>query len=312
MANLDIGERRLPQDGRILLRGADEKEWDLRVAVLPTAYGERVVLRLLDRASVLLGLGDLGLAEPDQRRLRDLAARPHGMVLVTGPTGSGKTTTLYALLHEVRSPERNVMTVEDPVEYEIPGIAQMPVKPQIGLDFAAGLRAILRQDPDVVMVGEIRDSETVRVAIQASLTGHLVLSTLHTNDAASAPARLLDMGAEPYLLATSLAGVIAQRLVRTVCDACAEKVRENGFEFRRGKGCAACRGTGYAGRTGIFEILEVDETARRLIVDRAPAAAYLEAAARAGRHRPIRDDGLAKVRAGATTPEEVLRVTSEG
>ncbi len=302
MAGLDIAERRLPQDGRIALR-VGGRDVDVRVSIVPTAAGERVVLRLLDRASVLRDLADLGLAPAIMAGLDHLLARSHGVLLVTGPTGSGKTTTLYALISRLATGERNVMTVEDPIEFQLPGIGQMQVAPRIGLTFAAGLRAILRQDPDVILVGEIRDRETMEMALQAALTGHLVLATLHTNDAASALTRLLDMGAEPYLIASSVAGVLAQRLVRTVCVACAGRAGP-------GATCAACRGTGFRGRTGIHELLRLDDEARALVMARADASALRRHAAAAGM-TSLRDDGAAKARAGVTTGAEVLRVTRD-
>ena len=297
MAGLDIAERRLPQDGRIRLRVAG-RDVDVRVSVVPTAPGERVVLRLLDRAAMLLGLADLGLAPDNAFRLDGLLARNHGLVLVTGPTGSGKTTTLYAALQRLHTGERNIVTIEDPVEYQLRGIAQMQVNPRIDLTFASGLRAVLRQDPDVILVGEIRDRETVEIAMQAALTGHLVFSTLHTNDAPSAVTRLLDMGVEPFLIASSLLGVVAQRLVRRRCEACgAEAAHE----------CGACAGSGYRGRMAIHEMLLVDDRVRALVMERADAAAIRRHAAAAGM-ASMRDDGLAKAALGLTTAAEVLRV----
>jgi general secretion pathway protein E len=297
MAGLDIAERRLPQDGRIALR-IGGRDVDVRVSIVPTAAGERVVLRLLDRASVLRDVADLGLAPATLSGLAAVLDRTHGLLLVTGPTGSGKTTTLYALLRRLASGERNVMTIEDPIEYQLRGIGQMQVAPRIGLTFAAGLRAILRQDPDVILVGEIRDRETMEIALQAALTGHLVLATLHTNDAASALTRLLDMGAEPYLIASSVVAVLAQRLVRRVCAACG------------GTGCAPCRETGLRGRTGLHELLVLDDAARALVMARADAGALRRHAAAAGM-ASLRDDGLAKVHAGVTTEAEIVRVTRD-
>ena len=297
MAGLDIAERRLPQDGRIALR-VGGRDVDVRVSIVPTAAGERVVLRLLDRASVLRDVAELGLAPATLAGLDILLLRTHGLLLVTGPTGSGKTTTLYALLRRLATGERNVMTIEDPVEYQLRGIGQMQVAPRIGLTFAAGLRAILRQDPDIILVGEVRDRETMEIALQAALTGHLVLATLHTNDAASALTRLLDMGAEPYLIASSVVGVLAQRLVRRLCAACG------------GDGCGACRQTGFRGRTGIHELLVLDDPARALVMARADAGALRRHAASAGM-TSLRDDGYVKARAGTTTEAEVLRVTRD-
>jgi general secretion pathway protein E len=295
MASLDVAERRLPQDGRIAVR-VGGREVDVRVSTVPTAFGERLVLRLLDRAQARFALDDLGMDAATAARLVPLLARTHGLLLVTGPTGSGKTTTLYAALRRIADGSRNVMTIEDPIEYQLPGIAQTQVHPRIGLGFAAGLRAILRQDPDVILVGEIRDRETVEIALQAALTGHLVLATLHTNDAASAVTRLLDMGVEPYLIASSVLGVLAQRLVRRRCRDCG------------GGGCAPCRTTGFRGRTGLHELLVVDDALRALVMARADASAVRRAALGAGMV-PMRESGLAKARAGVTTEAEVLRVT---
>ena len=297
MARLDVAERRLPQDGRLAVR-VGGRDVDVRVSILPTAFGERVALRLLDRTDASLSLEDLGMTPALVGRVATLLHRTHGIVLVTGPTGSGKTTTLYAALRRLADGSRNVMTIEDPVEYQIPGIAQMQVHPRIGLGFATGLRAILRQDPDVILVGEIRDRETVEIALQAALTGHLVLATLHTNDAASAMTRLGDMGVEPYLIASSLVAVLAQRLVRRTCAPCS------------GTGCTACRRTGYHGRTGIHELLVVDDALRAQIMAAADAASIRREAITAGM-LPLRDDGLAKARRGITTDAEVFRVTQE-
>jgi general secretion pathway protein E len=297
MAGLDIAERRLPQDGRIRVK-VGGRDVDVRVSLVPTGFGERVVLRLLDRADAHGTLADLGLSVPTVTALDRLLAQSHGLVLVTGPTGSGKTTTLYAALRRLDPATRNVMTIEDPVEYQLRGIGQLQVNPRIDLGFAAGLRAILRQDPDVILVGEIRDRETVEIALQAALTGHLVLSTLHTNDAASAVTRLLDMRVEPYLIASSLLAVLAQRLVRRACAACGHA------------GCEACRGTGYRGRTAIHELLRVDDDVRALVMARADATAVRRRAVAAGM-TTLREDGAAKARAGITTEAEVLRVTRD-
>jgi len=321
MAGLDIAERRLPQDGRIRLRVAG-RDVDVRVSVVPTAFGERVVLRLLDRANALLDLEDLGLAPATAAAVAQLLGQSHGIVLVTGPTGSGKTTTLYAALRRLSTGERNVVTIEDPIEYQLPGIGQMQANPRIGLDFAAGLRSVLRQDPDVILVGEIRDRETVEIALQAALTGHLVLSTLHTNDACAAITRLLDMAVEPFLISSSVLAVLAQRLVRRPCDGCAvseppteEERRALGADApalvrHPGPGCAACRGTGHRGRTGIHEILVVDDAVRALVMARADAGAIRRQASAAGM-TGLRADGFAKAAAGVTTVAEIVRVTQD-
>ena len=303
MANLDIAEKRLPQDGRIGIRLAGRKI-DVRVSTLPTAHGERVVLRLLDQGGARLGLAALGMAEEARTRFATLLEQQHGILLVTGPTGSGKTTTLYAALQTMDARQRNIVTVEDPVEYDLPGVGQTQVNPRIQLSFARALRSILRQDPDVIMIGEIRDLETAQIAIQASLTGHLVLATLHTNDAPSAVTRLVDMGIEPYLLASTLRGVLAQRLVRRLCPQCAtDGAAATG-------GCAACGHTGYDGRTGIYELLVVDAPLAQLIHERADEA-RLRAECRARGTRSLFDDGMRLVAAGITSREEVLRVTRD-
>jgi len=324
MSRLNIAESRLPQDGRIKLR-IGGKEIDFRVSTVPTLYGESVVIRILDQESVPLNLETLGFSPGVLSAFREMVNAPHGMILVTGPTGSGKTTTLYGALREIRTAERKVITIEDPVEYQIPGVNQIQVKPQIGLTFASGLRSIVRQDPDVILVGEIRDRETAEIAIHSALTGHMMLSTLHTNDSAGAIARLLDMGVEEYLLPSSLTGVLAQRLVRTVCRDCSgprelspalreEILRETGFvpdgELREGRGCDACGGTGYRGRTGIFELLPVTEGIKERILSRVDSGA-IRAAAVAGGMALLREDGWEKVRRGMTTVEEVIRVTRE-
>ncbi len=319
MASLDISEKRLPQDGRIrLIVGG--KDIDIRVSIIPAVYGERVVMRLLDRGQGVIGLSEVGLSEDDIKIIEEFLGKTHGIILVTGPTGSGKTTTLYACLHRIYDVSKNIITIEDPVEYQLKGIAQINVNPKIGLTFASGLRAILRQDPDIIMVGEIRDIETAEIAIQASLTGHLVLSTLHTNDAPSSITRLLDMGVEPYLVASSLSGVIAQRLVRKICPHCrVEYVPQIDLSIYfdtvphrlyKGEGCLRCSNTGYLGRTGIFEILRIDNEIRRMISERVDSETIKEYAVRKGM-RTLRRDGLNKVIHGITTLEEVLRVTQK-
>ena len=297
MADLDIAEKRLPQDGRISLR-LGTRAIDVRVSTLPSAFGERAVLRLLDKSGNRISLEAVGMQGETLRQFDHLIRQPHGIILVTGPTGSGKTTTLYSALSRLDAHSGNIMTVEDPIEYELPGIGQTQVNARIDLTFAKALRAILRQDPDVIMIGEIRDFETAQIAIQASLTGHLVLATLHTNDAASAVTRLTDMGVEPFLLSSSLLGVLAQRLVRKVCHACA------------GKGCEACGHTGYAGRTGLFELLAVDDALRALVHNRA-SEADIRAAALAAGMQLMREDGERLIAAGVTTREEVVRVTRD-
>jgi general secretion pathway protein E len=335
MAKLNIAERRLPQDGRIKLRTMG-KEIDLRVSTLPTLYGESVVLRILDRSSIVLDLEQLGFPADTLHEFEKLIVRPYGMVLVTGPTGSGKTTTLYGALEKINSPDKKIITIEDPVEYQVSGVNQIHVKPQIGLTFANGLRSIVRQDPDVIMVGEIRDPETAEIAVQAALTGHLVFSTLHTNDAAGAVSRLLEMGVEDYMLASSLLGVLAQRLVRNVCLRCrievpadeallgagdvsssmaarfasaATHLESNGSVYRAG-GCEECSGTGYRGRSGIYELLLMSESIREQILKHA-SADVIKSTATAKGMRTLRDDGWLKVREGTTTVAEVLRVTQE-
>ncbi len=323
MAEMNIAERRLPQDGRIrvMLHG---RRVDIRVSTIPTVYGESIVMRLLDRSTIFLPLERLGFAPEIQARFERLITRPHGIVLVTGPTGSGKTTTLYAALDKINSPDRKIITVEDPVEYQLKGVNQIPVRPKIGLSFATGLRHIVRQDPDVIMIGEIRDLETAEIAIQAALTGHLVFSTLHTNDAPGAITRLQDMGAEPYLVSSVLEGVLAQRLVRRICPACRAPFQAGPGDLValgvtpqewhqslfHGKGCAECRGTGYRGRTGIYELFGVNEEIRSLILRKAPTGEIRRHATAQGM-LTLREDGWAKARAGVTTVEEVLRVTQE-
>lgn len=324
MSEMDIAEKRLPQDGRISLRIRGE-EIDVRVSTMPTVYGESVSLRLLMRNSGLLGLDKLGLLNEDVEALNKLIHKPHGILLVTGPTGSGKSTSLYAWLHTINSTDKRILTLEDPIEYEMPGVNQIHVRPEIGLTFAVGLRHILRQDPDVVMVGEIRDVETAENAIRAALTGHLVFSTLHTNDAAGAVTRLIDMGIEPFLVASSVDGLVAQRLVRCLCEQCKQLKQIDEDYLRRAYfpidrlqegtiyemvGCEACRMTGFKGRTGIYEIILIDDTIRPLIVQRAPSNVIKQQALQNGM-RTLRDDGWAKVLQGITTVEEVLRVSEE-
>ncbi len=319
MAKLNVAEKRVPQDGKIRVR-IGSKDYDIRVSTVPTLHGERVVLRLLEKTGSLLTLNELGLSKEDVEKVKRLAQRPYGIVLVTGPTGAGKSTTLYAMLLHVKNPKKNIITIEDPVEYQVKGISQIQVNPKVGLTFAAGLRSILRQDPDIIMVGEIRDPETAEVAVQAALTGHLVLSTLHTNDAPSAITRLKDMGIEPFLIASSLEGVIAQRLVRKVCEHCKEpyeptkeELRELGlpeserFVFYRGKGCEHCLGTGYRGRTGIFEVLELDEELKKLINQTQDANEIRKLARKKG-FRTMLEDGIDKILKGITTSSEVLSV----
>jgi len=321
MARLDIAEKRVPQDGRISVKLAG-REVDVRVSTMPSSAGERVVLRLLDKQAGRLDLSGLGLTPRDHHELRELIAKPHGILLVTGPTGSGKTTSLYAALTELNDHSRNILTVEDPIEYQLDGIGQTQVNTKVDMTFARGLRAILRQDPDVVMVGEIRDRETAEIAVQASLTGHLVLSTLHTNSAVGAVTRLVDMGVEPFLLSSSLIGVVAQRLVRVLCPACREAHVADAGECEllgaspakapviyRPVGCTACNQRGYKGRTGIYEVVSIHDTLRRLIHEHGGEQA-LEAAARV-QGPSIRQDGMNKVLAGVTSLDEVLRVTRE-
>ncbi|HEX2092408.1 MAG TPA: ATPase, T2SS/T4P/T4SS family [Longimicrobiaceae bacterium] len=320
MAELDVAERRRPQDGRVRLR-LEERSVDVRVSTLPTLHGESVVLRLLESEGRRLGVEDLGMAPDTRARFAALLACPHGVLLTTGPTGSGKTTTLYAALEQIRTGREKIVTVEDPVEYALGGVAQVPVNRKAGVTFASALRSILRQDPDVILVGEMRDTETAEICVQAALTGHLVLSTLHTNDAAGALVRLTDLEVEPYLVASTVEGVLAQRLVRVVCRHCAEEhpvpppvMREMeaagfpGSRFRRGRGCPECRGTGYRGRTGVYELLSVDEEIRAEVL-RGRGVGTLRQIALAHGMRPLRSDGWRQVAAGVTTPEEVLRVS---
>lgn len=326
LSGLNIAEKRLPQDGRIRLKIAG-RDIDIRTSTVPVAHGERVVMRLLDRSSTMLGLGEIGIGDETLRPWREYIQRPHGILLVTGPTGSGKTTTLYASLTEINNSEINILTVEDPVEYQLPGIGQMQVSPKINLTFASGLRAFLRQDPDVIMVGEIRDGETADIAIQASLTGHLVLSTLHTNDAAGTVTRLIDMGVEPFLVSSSILGIMAQRLVRRVCKTCREPYQATDEELQKlgisreslkgapiyrahSLGCPDCLKTGYKGRTGIYELLHISDDVRRLIMSGVDSGTIKRKAVSQGMFT-LRDDGARKVLRGETTIEEVLRVTQE-
>jgi len=321
MANMDIAERRIPQDGRIhvVIEG---REYDLRVSTLPTVFGEKVVMRILDQSSTRLGLGKLGFTAVALETWEQLVSKPYGMVLVTGPTGSGKTTTLYSTLNKINTTDKNIITIEDPVEYQLARVNQVQVNMKAGLTFANGLRSFLRQDPDIIMVGEIRDRETAEIAIQASLTGHLVLSTVHTNDAPSATTRLIDMGIEPFLISSSLIGVLAQRLARTICSHCKESYvppvealhrlglqPEEGEEivFYRGRGCDRCKGSGYKGRIGIFELMVMSDTLRDLILKGASAAEIREAAIAEGM-KTLREDGILKVLEGMTTVDELLRV----
>jgi type II secretion system protein E len=322
MASLDIAERRLPQDGRIKTKIAG-REVDIRISTIPTLYGESVVLRLLDRSAMNYSLATIGMLPDTMDQMDKVIAVPHGMILVTGPTGSGKSTTLYSVLQKAYSPEKKVITIEDPVEYQFDGINQIQVHPKIGLTFAAGLRHILRHDPDIIMVGEIRDSETAEIAVHSALTGHLVFSTLHTNDASGAVTRLLDMGIEPYLVTSSVEALIAQRLVRTICPNCKESYdapmseltkigKSDGASHKlyRGRGCDQCKRTGYKGRTAIYEMLTMDDSIRALVLDRSPATAVAEAACQHGM-RTLREDGWIKVLQGITTIDEVVRVTQE-
>jgi general secretion pathway protein E len=317
MSGLNIAEKRLPQDGRlrVIVAGRDV---DIRVSILPTFFGERVVLRLLDKQRGVISLADIGFAPADVQTMERLLTRTSGIILVTGPTGSGKTTTLYGALTRINTPEKNIITIEDPIEYQLKGIGQIQVNPKIDLTFANGLRSILRQDPDIIMVGEIRDAETAEIAMQASLTGHLVLSTLHTNDAATAVTRLIDMGIEPFMVASTLSAVLAQRLVRVICPHCREAYQpERKYAgitlpdvLYRGRGCEKCFNLGSIGRTGIYELLLIDSELCSMIIRQSPAGAIKEYALSRGM-RTLREDGLAKAAAGITTIEEVLRVTQE-
>lgn len=319
LAGMDISDKRRPQDGQFEYRHGTSPI-DVRVSSFPTVHGENLVLRLLDKNQSLLRLTEIGMSTEDAARFERLIHQPHGMILVTGPTGSGKTTTLYSALTLLNSPDRNIMTLEDPVEYHLPLVRQSQVNPRAGLTFAAGLRSILRQDPDVILVGEVRDAETARIAFQAALTGHLVLATLHTNDAASGLTRLIDMDVEAFLIASSVIAILAQRLVRRICDRCAEPYRplpeiiarlgvSQDEVFRIGRGCPACTNRGYRGRIGVFELLTVSPGVRRLVMQQRSAEEITALALQEGM-QTMREDAVAKARAGLTTPEEVLRVTA--
>jgi len=321
MANMDISERRVPQDGKIHIKN-NEKEYDLRVSSIPTTHGEKVVMRILDKGSVMIGLDKLGFLPDTRDKLEEMITRPYGMILVTGPTGSGKSTTLYSCLNKLNTGDKNIITVEDPVEYQLTGINQVQVNEKAGLHFANALRAFLRQDPDIIMVGEIRDSETAKIAIEAALTGHLVLSTLHTNDAPSAVTRLIEMGVEPFLVASSVIGILAQRLARMICANCKEpftpppeSIKKFGLgmytgdeiHFYRGRGCENCKQTGYRGRSGIYELLTMSDRCRSLTLQRV-SSAEIRKAAMDESMRTLQDDGIRKVLDGKTSIEEMLRV----
>ena len=322
LAQMDIAETRVPQDGRFQVR-LDNKEIDIRVSTLPTVHGENIVMRILDKSSLRFGLEELGFLPDTLEKVKQMLSSSYGIILVTGPTGSGKTTTLYSALQSINTIDKNIITIEDPVEYRLPLVRQSQVNPKAGMTFAAGLRSILRQDPDVVMVGEIRDSETAQIAVQAALTGHLVLSTLHTNDAPGAITRLTEMGVEPFLTASATIGVIAQRLVRKLCSKCrapyqpsAEvlkrfhiKPKGGSLTFYRAEGCSQCKNTGYKGRIGIYEVMVMDDQLRELTLKRASAEELRKVAIRSGM-RTLRQDGLLKVAKGITTLEEVARVTN--
>jgi type IV pilus assembly protein PilB len=325
MAEMNIAERRIPQDGRIRITMQD-KEYDMRVNSCPTTYGEKVVMRILDKSSVLIGLEKLGLYPETQAQLLDICNQPNGMFMICGPTGSGKTTTLYSVLNVINTIEKNLITVEDPVEYQLPGLSQVHVNRKAGLSFANALRAFLRQDPDVIMVGEIRDLETAEIAVQAALTGHLVLSTVHTNDAPSTATRLSDMGVEPFLISASLVGALAQRLARKICSNCKEEhvparelllrfghdpLKHPETKFYRGRGCDKCRQSGYKGRLGIYELMRVNDELSEMIVRRAPLAELKEAARANGMHT-LQEDGFRKCLDGLTTVDEVMRVVFTG
>jgi len=319
LSNLNIAEKRLPQDGGFKIK-AQNRDIDLRVSIIPTAFGGAVVMRILDKQSALMGLDELGLMDQALEGMNYLISQPYGIILVTGPTGSGKTTTLYAALNTIKNDTIKVLTIEDPIEYYLDGIQQVQIKPSIGLTFASGLRSFLRHDPDVILVGEIRDLETAEVAINASLTGHLVFSTLHTNDAVTATTRLLDMGVEPFLVSSSISGVLAQRLVRKICKNCKEEYKpephevppdlqlQRGEKLFRGTGCRECRHSGYRGRFGIFELLLINDELREMIIQRRSATEMLHVARKKG-IKLMREDAWTKVRKGLTTAEEVARVT---
>jgi type IV pilus assembly protein PilB len=320
MSDLDIAERRLPQDGRVGFT-VDGHRLDLRVVTLPSVHGESIVIRVLDKEAVVMDLASLGMEKHEEERFTQAFSQAHGAVLATGPTGSGKSTTLYAALSEINTPEKNIITIEDPVEYQLDGITQVQVNPKAGLTFANGLRSMMRADPDVIMVGEIRDGETARIAVESALTGHLMLSTLHTNDAPSAITRLLEMGIEPFLVASAIDCVVAQRLARTLCSNCKKRtiipvdvLRANGFhsavdvEAYEPVGCNRCSGSGYKGRVGLYEVMLMSDEIRRMTIERRSADEITEAAVREGMHR-LRDDGLAKVKLGRTSIAEVARVT---
>ena len=327
MADMDISEKRAPQDGRISAT-VEGRPYDFRVSTLPAVFGEKIVMRVLDKSNISVGLNKLGLLPYTYEMFESMIQRTYGIILVTGPTGSGKSTTLYSVLSKLNSGEKNILTIEDPVEYELSGITQSMVNPRAGMTFAAGLRSMLRQDPNIIMVGEMRDQETAMIAIEAALTGHLVLSTLHTNDAPGSVARLLDMGVESFLIASSIAGVLAQRLLRTICVKCKEPysppkdaIKRLGMNldvldksevtFFRGRGCDACKGTGYKGRVGVYELMPVNEKVRELILARASSYAIREAAVEAGM-RTLKDDAMEKILLGMTTLEESLRVIYAG
>ena len=321
LSEIDISEKRKPQDGRFNIK-VENRNVDLRVSTFPTIYGENIVIRILDKGTVLVDLDKLGFSKDTKKQFEALIKRPHGIILVTGPTGSGKTTTLYSALTVIDSEEKNIITVEDPVEYHLGRIRQSQINPKAGLTFASGLRSILRQDPDIIMVGEIRDKETAEIAVQAALTGHLVFSTLHTNDASGALTRLVDMGVEPFLISSSVIGILAQRLVRVTCERCKQSYKpseevlkglgiiDRVKELFRGKGCKYCRDTGYKGRIGIFELLVINEEIKKLIVNKASSDAIKKKAIETGM-KILRDDGLDKAVKGVTTADEIIKATQE-
>lgn len=324
MAEMDIAEKRAPQDGRISLTN-NGRQYDFRVSTLPSVYGEKIVMRILDKGSLSMGLGKLGLLPDTLEDFEKLISRSYGIILVTGPTGSGKSTTLYSVLNKVNSGEKNILTIEDPVEYELEGVTQTQVNVKAGMTFASGLRTMLRQDPDIIMVGEIRDRETGMIAVEAALTGHLVLSTLHTNDAPGATTRLMDMGVEPFLISSTMVGVLAQRLLRVICPKCKESynppieaIRRLGInqddkpiEFYRGRGCEYCKGTGYKGRIGVYELMTMNDEIRELILQHSSSYQIRQAAIRSGM-KSLRDDAMEKILLGITTLEESLRVIYSG